>query len=291
MTSMSIPSPPAGVWEIGPVPIRAYALIIVLGIVVAVWLGERRWRARGGHPGEIQDLAIWVVPFGVVGARAYHVATDWDNYFGPDGSALEALFIWHGGLGIWGAVAAGVFGAYLWARRRDTRLPVVLDVLAPCVVVAQAVGRWGNWFNQELYGRATDLPWGLEIAPANWPSGSTFPDGTTFHPTFLYESAWNLGVFGLCIWAERRFRLGHGRVFALYVMGYTLGRGWIEYLRIDAVQLDDVFGLRLNVWTSIALFVAASAYFVWSRRHNPGREASVYRAGEPTAVAAARTIT
>ena len=277
---LSIPSPSNGVWHLGPVPVRGYALSIILGIVVAIWLGERRWRARGGRPGQVQDLAVWAVPFGVVGARLYHVATDWERYFGPDGSPVEALYVWRGGLGIWGAVALGALGAYLWTRRHQVRILPVLDILGPCVLVAQAIGRWGNWFNQELYGRPTTLPWGLEIDPVNYPDGpEQFAVGTTFHPTFLYEFLWNLAVFAFILWAERRYRLGHGRVFALYVMGYTLGRGWIEYLRIDSVQLDDVLGLRFNVWTSIVLFVAALAYFVWSLRRHPGREDSIYRDG------------
>jgi prolipoprotein diacylglyceryl transferase len=277
LAPLSIPSPDNGVWHLGPIPLRGYALSIIAGIVVAIWLGEKRWQARGGRPGAIQDLAVWAVPFGVVGARLYHVATDWKRYFGEGGDPVEALYLWRGGLGIWGAVALGAVGALIWARRNNVRVAPVLDVLAPCVIVAQALGRWGNWFNQELYGKATDLPWGLEIDPINYPDGLDFAAGTTFHPTFLYEFLWNLAVFGLLIWAERRYRLGHGRVFALYVMGYTLGRGWIEYLRIDSVQLDNVLGLRFNVWTSIVLFAAALAWFVWSLRRYPGREESVYR--------------
>ncbi len=277
LTSLSIPSPADGVWNLGPVPIRGYALCIIAGIVLAVVIGERRWQARGGRPGEVQDLAIWAIPFGVVGARLYHVATDWEKYFGEGGEPIQALYVWKGGLGIWGAVALGAVGVWLWSRRKGVRIAPMLDVLAPGVVVAQAVGRWGNWFNQELYGKPTDLPWGLEIDPAFRVDG--YEDVETFHPTYLYEFFWNLGVFGLLLWAERRFKLGFGRVFALYVMGYTLGRGWIEYLRIDDVQLDDVLGLRFNVWTSIVLFVAALVYFVLSSRRHPGREASVYRDG------------
>ncbi|HEU5083380.1 MAG TPA: prolipoprotein diacylglyceryl transferase, partial [Acidimicrobiales bacterium] len=153
--------------------------------------------------------------------------------------------------------------------------------LAPGIAIAQALGRWGNWFNQELFGKPTTLPWGLQIDPENRPAG--YADVETFHPTFLYECVWNLGVAGLVIWADRRFRLGHGRAFALYVMGYTAGRGWIEYLRIDDVQMDDVLGLRLNVWTSIAVFTAALVYFLWSRRRHPGREERVLR-DEPSPV-------
>ncbi len=279
MALLSIPSPSDGVWNVGPVPLRGYALCIIAGIIAAIWIGERRWVARGGRPGDIQDLAVWAVPFGLVGARLYHVATDSGRYFGDGNNPVTALYIWRGGLGIWGAVALGILGVYIGARVKGIKLLPVLDAMAPGVLVGQALGRWGNWFNQELYGRPTDLPWGLEIDPENWPAGSTFPEGTTFHPTYLYECIWNLGAFGVVIWADRRFRLGYGRVVALYVMTYTLGRGWIEYLRIDDVQLDDVGGLRFNVWMSIAMFIAATAYFVWSTRRHPGREDVVYRDG------------
>lgn len=281
----SIPSPSDGVWDLGPVPIRGYAVCIILGIVAAIVIGERRWVARGGRPGDVQDIAIWAVPFGIVGARLYHVATDWERYFGDGENPITALYVWRGGLGIWGGVALGAVGAYLGCRAKGIRFLPMADAVAPGVLVAQAIGRWGNWFNQELYGRPTDQPWGLEIDSAHWPPGETYEAGTTFHPTFLYECLWNLAAFVLVIWLERRFRLGYGRVMAVYVMAYTAGRGWIEYLRIDEVQYDDVLGLRFNVWTSIVLFVAAAIYVVVSTRRHPGREESVYRDGrEPDAV-------
>jgi prolipoprotein diacylglyceryl transferase len=278
VTLMSIPSPSEGVWHIGPVPIRAYALCIILGIVLAIWLGERRWVARGGIAGEVSDLAIWAVPFGLVGGRLYHVITDWHLYFGEDKNPVTALYVWRGGLGIWGAIALGAVGVWIGARLRGIKLLPLLDALAPGVLVAQAVGRWGNWFNQELYGRPTDLPWGLEIDVAHRPS--QYLDVTTYHPAFLYECLWNLAAFALLVWLDRRFRLGHGRVLALYVMLYTAGRGWIENLRIDDVQMDDVFGLRLNVWTSIVLFVVAALFFAWSAKRHPGRE-EIVRTREP----------
>jgi prolipoprotein diacylglyceryl transferase len=274
MTVLSIPSPSNGVWHLGPVPVRGYALCIVLGIVVAVWLSERRWVARGGKAGEIQDVALWAVPFGIVGARLYHVATDHDLYFGAGRSAWNILYVWHGGLGIWGGIAGGALGAYLAARRRHILMRPLMDVIAPTLLVAQAIGRWGNWFNQELYGRPTDLPWGLRIDEAHRVPG--YETDPTFHPTFLYECLWNLAGFALLLWLERRFRIGYGRVMALYVMIYTAGRFWIEQLRIDTVELHDVLGLRFNVWTSVVLFVAALVYFVWSLRRHPGREESVY---------------
>ena len=271
---LSIPSPSEGVWYLGPVPLRGYAIAIILGVVAAIWIGERRWVARGGRPGEIQDLAVWGVPFGLVGGRIYHVATDSARYFGADGNPWEALYLWRGGLGVWGAVALGAVGVIIGARRKGIRLWPVLDAVAPGVLVAQALGRWGNWFNQELFGRPTDLPWGLEIGPTHRPPG--FENETLFHPTFLYECIWNLLAFALLIWLDRRFRFGHGRMVALYVMAYTLGRGWIEMLRIDTVQLDDVGGLRFNVWTSIVLFLLAAIYFFVSRARHPGQEEAVY---------------
>jgi len=281
-TVLSIPSPSDGVWNLGPVPLRGYALCIVLGVLIAIWLGERRWVARGGRVGEVQDLALWAVPLGLVGARLYHVATDYGCYFVESKCADEktyqgpwgVLYIWHGGLSVWGAVAGGALGVLLFCRLRGIRILPMLDALAPTVALAQAIGRWGNWFNQELFGKPTDLPWGLEIEPRKRPEG--YEDYATFHPTFLYECLWNLGVMGLVLWADRRFKLGFGRAFALYVMGYTAGRTWIEAMRIDTVQLGDVFGLRFNVWTSVVLFALAAAYLVWSLRRRPGREEQVY---------------
>jgi prolipoprotein diacylglyceryl transferase len=275
--ALSIPSPADGVWNLGPVPIRGYALCIIAGIIAAVWIGEKRWVARGGRPGDVQDLAVWAVPFGIIGARLYHVITDSNLYFGDGNNPVTALYVWKGGLGIWGGVALGAVGVIIGARLKGIKLLPVLDAMAPGVLIAQALGRWGNWFNQELFGKPTDLPWGLEIDEANRPADYITKE--TFQPTFLYECIWNVGAFGFVIWADRRFNLGYGRVVALYVMAYTAGRGWIEYLRIDPVQLDDVAGLRLNVWVSIVLFVLAAAFFVWQGRRHPGREESVYVEG------------
>jgi prolipoprotein diacylglyceryl transferase len=280
VNALFIPSPGQAVWHLGPVPIRAYALCIILGVVVAIWMGERRFVARGGTRGQVSDIAIWAVPFGLVGGRLYHVITDPKNYFGEGGEPIKALYVWQGGLGIWGAIALGGVGAYIGCRRYGLKLPPMADALAPGIVVAQAIGRWGNWFNQELYGKPTTLPWGLEIDAEHRQSlDPKYQQFETFHPTYLYEFGWNLGVAALVIWADRKFRLGHGRAFAVYVMGYTAGRGWIEYLRIDAVEANDVFGLRLNVWTSIVVFLGAAVYFVVAGRRHPGREESVYRDG------------
>ncbi|MCW2847841.1 MAG: lgt [Marmoricola sp.] len=283
LTLLSIPSPSQGVWHLGPLPIRAYALAIILGVVAAVWTGERRWVARGGTEGQIGDIALWAVPAGLVGARAYHVATDHDLYFGKGGDPVGALEIWHGGLGIWGAIAGGLLGAWFYCRRHGILVRPLADALAPSLLLAQVIGRFGNYFNQELYGKPTKLPWGLEIDAAHWPQGMTFPTGTVFHPTFLYEALWNLAGIALLLWLDRRYKLGYGRVFALYVMIYTAGRGWIETLRIDTIELNNVLGLRWGVWMSIVLFVGAAAYFlVATRRHRPTdtREPTPYAADQ-----------
>jgi prolipoprotein diacylglyceryl transferase len=277
-TVLSIPSPSSGIWHLGPFPLRGYALAIILGIVAAIWIGERRWVARGGRAGDIQDIAIWAVPFGLVGGRLYHVLTDHELYFGAGQHPIEALYVWKGGLGVWGAIGLGAVGAIICAKRKGIKLLPVLDAMAPGVLVAQALGRWGNWFNQELFGRPTDLPWGLSVSD-DTAVRAGYPAGTTFHPTFLYESLWCLAAFGILVWADRRFRLGHGRVVALYIMIYTLGRGWIEMLRIDTVELEDVGGLRFNVWTSLVLFVAGLVWFLVSARRHPGREDQVYVEG------------
>ena len=276
MVTTSIPSPEVGTWDLGPLPIRAYALLIVLGIVLAVWIGNRRYVARGGQSSTITDIAIWAVPFGIIGGRLYHVMTDWQIYFGEDGRGVLAAFrIWDGGLGIWGAVALGGVGAWIGARRAGVLLPPVGDAIAPGIAIAQALGRWGNWFNQELFGAPTDAPWGLEIDLANRPAG--YEQYATFHPTFLYESLWLVGMAALLVWADRRFQMGHGRVFALYVLLYTIGRGWIEALRID--DAHHILGLRLNDWTSIIVGLGALAYLIVSARTRPGRETVLTRPG------------
>ncbi len=267
-----IPSPETGVWDLGPIPLRAYAMFIVLGIIVAVVLGSKRYEARGGRPGIVTDIAIWAVPFGIVGGRLYHVLSDWQIYFGAEGRGFAAAFrIWDGGLGIWGAVLLGAVGAWIGARRSGVVLPPIADAIAPGIALAQAIGRLGNYFNQELFGSPTTLPWGLEISPANRPAG--YAEYATFHPTFLYESLWLVALALVVIWADRRFNLGHGRAFALYVLLYTVGRVWIEALRIDSA--NHILGVRLNVWTSILVGLGALAYLVISSRIRPGREVIV----------------
>lgn len=264
-----IPSPSTGVWYLGPLPIRAYAIAILLGIVIGGWIWSKRYRAKGGPEGATLDILMWAVPFGIIGARIYHVFSSPDAYFGPDGDPWRAFLIWEGGLGIWGAVPAGAFGAWLGARRMGLRLGPLADTAAPGLLVAQAIGRLGNYFNQELFGAPTTLPWGLQIdADVLRAQGMDYPAGTLFHPTFLYELLWNLGVAAILVWAARRFQLRHGRVFWLYVALYTLGRVWVELLRID--EAEQVLGLRLNVWTSILVFAVAVAVFVVIGRRTAG---------------------
>jgi prolipoprotein diacylglyceryl transferase len=263
-----IPSPAHGVVHLGPIPLRGYAFCIIIGVFVAAWLGGRRWVARGGKAGTVADIAVWAVPFGLVGGRLYHVITDYELYFTNGKDWVDAFKIWQGGLGIWGAIALGGLGAWIACRRRGIALPAYADAIAPGIALAQAIGRWGNWFNQELYGRPTKLPWGLKIDAAHRPANT--PDIATYQPTFLYESLWCVGVALLVIWADRRFRLGHGRAFALYVASYTVGRFWIEYLRVD--NAHHILGLRLNDWTSIIVFAGAVFFFVLSARRHPGYE-------------------
>ncbi|HUQ00161.1 MAG TPA: prolipoprotein diacylglyceryl transferase [Aeromicrobium sp.] len=258
-----IPSPDQAVWHIGPVPLRAYALCIIAGALLAIWIGERRFVARGGKPGFIGDVATWALPFGIVGARVYHVVTDPELYFGAGRNPVDALRIWEGGLGIWGAIAGGALGAWIACRRAGVPFADVAGAVAPGLLVAQAVGRLGNYFNQELFGRPSTLPWALEIDAAHRPAG--YEQYATFHPTFLYELIWNLAAAALLVWVlERRFRLSGAQTFATYVMLYTAGRVWIELLRIDTVNHLGPF--RLNVWTAIIVFTCAAVYFVRSRR-------------------------
>ena len=272
------PSPPQGVWYLGPVPIRAYALCIIAGIIAALLIGDRRWAARGGERGVIYDIALWAVPFGLIGGRVYHLMTDWRTYFGPDGAGVgAALRIWEGGLGIWGAVAFGGVGAWIACRRRGIPLPAFGDAVAPGIVLAQAIGRLGNYFNQELYGRETTVPWGLEIFYRRDASGvvdvhsldgvSTGQVAAVVHPTFLYELLWNLLVFALLLWADRRFRMGHGRLFALYVAAYSVGRFWVELLRDDTAT--EIAGIRVNVFTATFVFIGAVVYMLLAPK---GRE-------------------
>jgi prolipoprotein diacylglyceryl transferase len=270
---LSIPSPSDNSIELGPFQLRAYGLAIGLGVLAAVWIARRRWAARGGDPDDISRLAVWSVLAGLIGARLYHVITDHDRY---EGRWLHAFAVWEGGLGIPGGLIAGVgVGAYI-AHRRGLPVAELLDVVAPALPVAQAIGRLGNWFNQELFGRATDLPWGLEIDADHRPAG--YLDTQTFHPTFLYEALWNLALAGLLVWWERRHPGGRpGRLFALYVAGYALGRAWVEALRIDPAT--RLFGVRWNIWMSLIAFLGAVAWLVFDARRR--RDEPDLAAAEP----------
>jgi prolipoprotein diacylglyceryl transferase len=272
------PSPAQGVWYLGPFPVRAYALCIIAGIIAALVIGDRRWVARGGERGVVYDVALWAVPFGLIGGRLYHVLTDWTTYFGEGGAGLgAALRIWEGGLGIWGAVALGAVGAWIACRRRGIPLPAFGDAVAPGIVLAQAIGRLGNYFNQELYGRETTVPWGMEIFYRRDSSGvvdvhsldgvSTGQVAAVVHPTFLYELLWNLLVFVFLLYIDRRYRLGHGRLFGLYVASYCVGRFWIELMRDDTATL--VAGIRINVFTATFVFIGAVVYMLLAPK---GRE-------------------
>jgi prolipoprotein diacylglyceryl transferase len=269
-----LPSPSRGVWHLGPFPIRAYALCIIAGIFAAVWLTGRRWATRGRDRNEIADIAVWAVPFGLLGGRLYHVITDPELYFAAGKQPIRALYVWDGGLGIPGAVLLGAFGAWIGCRRRGIALADFADAAAPGLVLAQAIGRWGNYFNQELFGRPTHLPWALRIDAAHRPDDS--PAVALYHPTFLYESMWDLGVMALLLILDRRYHVRRGRLFACYVLAYTAGRAWIEALRID--HANHFFGLRLNDWVSTAFFAGAALYLLAGRRSARSR---AYADSEP----------
>jgi len=262
VTLAYIPSPSQGVWHLGPLPIRAYALCIILGVVAAVVIGERRWVARGGTKGAVADVAGIAVPFGLLGARIYHVITSPAQYLDHP---IDALYVWRGGLGIPGGILGGVLAGVIVCKRRGIRPGAMADAIAVGVPVAQAIGRFGNYFNQELFGRPTHLPWGLEIDPDN---PNAVPGAQAYQPTFLYESIWDLGVAGVVLWADRRWRLGHGRAFALYLALYAVGRSWIEALRID--EASRLFGLRLNDYVAAVVFIGAVGYLI--RTRHQGRE-------------------
>jgi prolipoprotein diacylglyceryl transferase len=278
VTLAYIPSPTTAVWNLGPLPIRAYALFIIAGIIIACVVTEARMRARGAPRNTVLDLAVWAVPFGIVGGRLYHVITTPDDYFGADGDPIQVLYVWEGGLGIWGAIAGGAVG--VWFACRQLKLPfrMVADAAAVGIPLAQAVGRLGNWFNNELYGaRDDDLPWGLRVyrmtnGRAETLDGEPIAEVGLYHPTFLYELLWNVAVAILVWQVGKRLRLGAGRQFALYVMAYTVGRFWIELLRIDDTSevptpgAEDVvvtiLGQRINVWVSVLVFLGALVYFL-----------------------------
>jgi prolipoprotein diacylglyceryl transferase len=248
----SIPSPGSGAIELGPLTFRAYGVMIALGVLAAVWLAGRRFAERGYSADHAAGMAMWAVPAGIVGARLYHVVTDWQKFEGNWGDAVK---IWEGGLGILGGVILGAVAGLAYLRRHGIPYSVGFDVVAPALPLAQAIGRWGNWFNQELFGGPTDLPWGLEIDPENRPADHI--DAETFHPTFLYESLWNLAVVAVLLRIDRTRRLAPGHLFAAYLALYSIGRLWVEALRID--EANEIAGVRVNIWVfSVVLVVSAA---------------------------------
>jgi prolipoprotein diacylglyceryl transferase len=256
----SIPSPDSGVLELGPLSIHAYGLMIALGVVAAVWLFGRRLEASGaGTRDDASAVGIWGVVAGIIGARLYHVATEWSSFSDDLG---RIPMIWKGGLGIPGGLVAGIAVGIWAAKRRGLDVAVAVTAAAPAIPLAQAIGRWGNWFNQELFGRPTDLPWGLSVSDET-AINAGFTPGTTFHPTFLYESLWNLALCGFLIWLDRRHPMRPGRLMGVYVLGYGIGRFWVEGLRIDPA--DSLGGLRWNQWVAIAAVVGAAAYLFATR--------------------------
>ncbi|MCP1413560.1 prolipoprotein diacylglyceryl transferase [Paenarthrobacter sp. A20] len=303
MVPISIPSPSWSGFDIplpwGTLRIHAYALCILAGIIVGLWLTSARWKRRGAPEGSLWDIAIWAIPFGIIGGRLYHVFSSPDAYFGPgfDGTGDLSLIpqIQRGGLGIWGAVVLGAVGAWIGCRRAGVKLTAFLDAAAPGLLLAQAIGRLGNWFNQELFGAPTTLPWGLEIDPANANFPADMAADTLFHPTFLYEMLWNLAGVAILLLLDKKFHFRWGRLFWLYAVYYTLGRVWIEALRIDDAEQINLLGIttRLNVWTSIFVFIAALAiFFILGRRGRPvpdtpylaGREPEEKKENEPVPV-------
>lgn len=255
MLLTSIPSPSQSYLEIGPLSIRAYGLMIALGVIAAVWLSQRRWEARGGSRDDVTSLALWCVPAGLIGARVYHVLTDWRF----DEGWAEPFKLWEGGLGIPGGMAAGVLTGVWIIHRRSWDRPNLVDAIVPGLPLAQAIGRWGNWFNQELFGRPSDLPWALEIDERN-AAASGYSGVETFHPTFLYESLWNFGLVLFLIWADRTRKLRAGALLAVYALGYLLIRLWLETVRVDSAT--EIAGVRVNIWMSLVGIVVAGGWLL-----------------------------
>ena len=270
MTLAYIPSPTISQFSIGPVTIHIYALCILMGIVLAVWITTTRWKKLGGNFDQVLDITLVSVPAGIIGARLYHIITTPERFFGPDGDWAEMFRIWNGGLGIWGGVLFGALAAWAWCRHKHYPMALLADAIAPGLLVAQAVGRLGNWFNQELYGAPTTLPWGLKLNMEGTAighseqcyDGATCPSGTLFHPTFLYEMIWNLIGAAIIVYVGSKAmkKLKAGSLFAVYIMWYTLGRTWIESLRIDYAH--EFLGVRINVWVSMAVFVLGAVSFI-----------------------------
>ena len=277
----SLPSPEISYIDLGPLRIHFYALFILTGIVIATVLADYRLSRRGAQKGTFLDIALWAVPFGILGGRFFHVITHPRDYFYEGADLLAVFRIWEGGLAIYGALILGAVGVYIGTRQAGLRFLSVADAVAPGILIAQGIGRLGNYFNQELFGLPTELPWGLEIPSSNAAYPSGLPDGLTFHPTFLYEMIWNLVGAMLIIVIASRLNLQWGKVFALYLVTYSLGRVWIESIRIDPSEI--ILGLRVNVWSAlIGIAVGLIIFLVQSRRH-PGLEPSVFIPGREPA--------
>ena len=271
----SIPSPPDGTIEILGLSIHMYGLMIAFGVIAGVWLGGRRFEQRGiGTRDDMSAIAIWAVTAGVIGARLYYIITDASDPWKEPGKWIK---VWEGGLGIPGGLILGILVGVWQAHRRGIPMGQGMDAVAPALPLAQAIGRWGNWWNQELYGKPTDLPWALEIDDDKLPGGSpsaTYPSGTTFHPTFLYESLWNIGLCIFLLVLDRKVRLRPGRLMAVYVAGYALGRFWVESLRIDPANSGG--GWRLNQWMAAGFFVASTGFLLvdWLRHRGDAAPSS-----------------
>jgi len=270
----SIPSPAISYFDLGPLRIHFYAVFILIGIAVAILIGNRRMVARGGENWVVLDIALWTVPFGIIGGRLFHVFTHANDYFGPGKNPMEIFAVWNGGLAIFGGLILGGFGAFVGCYQKGIKFFAFADAIAPGVILAQAIGRWGNYFNQELFGKPTDLPWALQIDRPNPAIPTGLPDSVTFHPTFAYEMLWNIAAFAILIAVDKKFDLRWGRMFALYLAVYSAGRFWIEGIRID--PSDIYFGLRTNQWSSVLTFVIGLVIFVISKRRHKGVETSVY---------------
>ena len=273
----SIPSPDVSYIELGPLRIHFYALFILTGIILALLLTESRLKARGVEAGVALDVSFWAIPFGILGGRFFHVITHPNDYFYQGADFLAPFRIWEGGLAIYGALLFGALGAYIGSRKSGIKFTSYLDAVAPGILLAQAIGRWGNYFNNELFGLPTDLPWGLEISSSNpaYPAG--LPEGVLFHPTFLYESIWSLVGVALLLAADKRFNLRWGRMIGLYFVYYSLGRIWVEAIRIDPSEI--VLGLRINIWSAIVGILVGLAIMIISYRRHTGLETSAYLAG------------
>jgi prolipoprotein diacylglyceryl transferase len=271
----SIPSPTISFFEIGPLRIHFYALCILTGIILAIWLSDYRLKQRGAKGGVALDIALWTVPIAIVGARIFHVLTHSADYFYP-GADLTAVFrIWEGGIAIYGGILGGALGAWIATKQAGIKFWSYADAVAPGILLAQAIGRWGNYFNQELFGLPTTLPWGLEIDSSNLAYPDGLPAGTLFHPTFLYESLWSLIGVVVLLLLDRKHSLRWGKMFGAYLIYYSLGRIWTENLRID--PSDIVLGLRTNVWSALFGIAVGIAIIYWQGREHDGPEASVYR--------------